>query len=220
MLFIGVMPLQQAMRISVVTLAYKLSTEAILDCQAIVELFERAPIPLTLANFHQPDMPLVLVNEPFLELTGYDPAAVLGQNCRFLQGNQDNVGELNKLNSAISEREDVCVTLKNERKDGSPFLNRLFLFPIFSVDQQVRFYLGTQFEVGKSYDAWSLNFHLKTLQDTIQQTSESFSWEFKAIPSVKSSAQEIDDRAINPQLQLSLALKSITQLRALETTYH
>ena len=43
------------------------------------------PIPFAVTDFSIKEQPLIFVNDPFLNLTGYKKEDVLGQNCRFLQ---------------------------------------------------------------------------------------------------------------------------------------
>jgi PAS domain-containing protein len=48
--------------------------------------FERTRMPIVIADARQPDLPIVLANESFLNLTAYSADEVIGRNCRFLQG--------------------------------------------------------------------------------------------------------------------------------------
>ena len=47
---------------------------------------EEAPIGITVADMRRDDEPLVVVNDGFARLTGYEVERTLGTNCRFLQG--------------------------------------------------------------------------------------------------------------------------------------
>ncbi|WP_340102251.1 PAS domain-containing protein [Salinibaculum salinum] len=55
-----------------------------------VELISRAidaaPVGVIITDPRQEDNPIVYANARFEELTGYPEAEILGQNCRFLQG--------------------------------------------------------------------------------------------------------------------------------------
>ena len=48
---------------------------------------ESAMNGVVIADARAPDMPLIYVNEGFVEMTGYEPAEALGRNCRFLHRN-------------------------------------------------------------------------------------------------------------------------------------
>lgn len=47
---------------------------------------ERTRMPMVVSDPRQPDNPIVLANQAFLDLTGYTAEEVVGRNCRFLQG--------------------------------------------------------------------------------------------------------------------------------------
>ena len=61
---------------------------------------------------------------------GYDLRSILGHNCRFLQGPETDTHDLAKLKNAMSEGRDETVVVKNYRKDGTTFWNRVQLSPI------------------------------------------------------------------------------------------
>ena len=47
--------------------------------------FAESRISLSLADAKAEDMPLIAVNQPFCDMSGYGPDEVLDRNCRFLQ---------------------------------------------------------------------------------------------------------------------------------------
>jgi PAS domain S-box-containing protein len=95
------------------------------------------------------DNPLIYTNQTFESLTGYSQADALGRNCRFLQGEDTDPLELQKIKRAIENQESVTVTLKNYRKDGNPFWNRLNIEPV-TVDGHL-YFIGTQTDVSVEY---------------------------------------------------------------------
>lgn len=110
-------------------------------------------MPMVLADAGQPDMPLVFVNQAFLEMTGYKEADILGRNCRFLQGAATDPAEIARLRAAIAAREDISVELYNYRRDGTGFWNALYLSPVFSPDGALRYYFGSQLDVTRRREA-------------------------------------------------------------------
>lgn len=84
--------------------------------------------------------PLLYVNRAFERLTGYDRAEVLGRDCRFLQGNERGQPEIDQIRKGIAKGEPVDVTLRNYRKDGQAFWNRISLRPISVAKEAL--YLG------------------------------------------------------------------------------
>ncbi|MFB6154025.1 MAG: PAS domain S-box protein [Halodesulfurarchaeum sp.] len=108
---------------------------------------EAAPIGITVTDFKQPDNPIVYANDRFLELTGYAEEAVLGRNCRFLQGDQTATEAIAEFRVAIDERRPTTVELRNYRKDGSMFWNRVSIAPISDGDGTVENWIGFQVDI-------------------------------------------------------------------------
>lgn len=61
----------------------------------------------------------------FESLTGYKRRGAMYQNCRFLQGPDTDPEMIDKIHNALQERQEIQITLKNYRKDGSWFWNQL-----------------------------------------------------------------------------------------------
>jgi PAS domain S-box-containing protein len=106
-----------------------------------------APVGVTIADATREDVPLVYVNEAFERLTGYSSAEALGRNCRFLQGPGTDPEAVDCLRRAIREREAVTLELRNYRRDGSPFWNRLEIAPVSDGDGEVSHFVGFQTDV-------------------------------------------------------------------------
>jgi PAS domain S-box-containing protein len=106
-----------------------------------------ANVPITLADPAQEDDPLVYVNDAFEEMTGYPPEETLGRNCRFLQGADTDPEKVTRLRQAIDNEDPATVELRNYRKDGSEFWNRLTITPIYDDSGRLIRYLGTQEDV-------------------------------------------------------------------------
>ena len=102
---------------------------------------------VTLSDPDQPDCPLVYVNRVFQEMSGYTHDEMIGRNCRFLQGADHDQPELDTLRAAIREHQACTVTLRNYRKNGELFLNRLSVRPLVDRDNRVIYYLGIQYDL-------------------------------------------------------------------------
>jgi PAS domain S-box-containing protein len=104
---------------------------------------------VTLSDPDLPDSPLVYVNRVFEEMTGYGRDECIGRNCRFLQGEDREQEALPVMRAAIARHEACVVTLRNYRKNGELFLNRLAIRPLFDGQQRVIYYLGIQYDLGR-----------------------------------------------------------------------
>jgi PAS domain S-box-containing protein len=88
------------------------------------------------------DNSIVFASDDFLRLTGYSREQVLGRNCRFLQGTDTCVETVQQIRKAVSEGEDVNVTLLNYKADGTPFWNRLFIAALRDAQNNIVNFIG------------------------------------------------------------------------------
>jgi PAS domain S-box-containing protein len=134
------------------TLAAQIAV-AIQNVRAIerIKLTERAiensTSGMTIADARLPDMPLVYINRAFETITGYAVGEVIGKNCRFLQGDDNDQPGLHELRAALREGRQTTVILRNYRKDGTLFWNELRLSPIFSNRGELTHFVGVQADI-------------------------------------------------------------------------
>ncbi|MGR8980563.1 MAG: PAS domain-containing protein [Gammaproteobacteria bacterium] len=102
---------------------------------------------VTLADPDLDDMPIVYVNKAFEKMTGYSQEDIIGHNCRFLQGRDRDQEERYKLAEAIRNNRPVVVTLRNYKKNGELFYNRLKITPLFDSKGKILYFLGVQYDV-------------------------------------------------------------------------
>ena len=110
-------------------------------------VLEEAPIGITIADVAAEDNPLIYVNDHFEALTGYDAEEVVGRDCRFLQGERTREEPVAAMREAIGNAEPVTVELRNYRKDGSEFWNRVTIAPLLDDDGTVQNWVGFQEDV-------------------------------------------------------------------------
>jgi PAS domain S-box-containing protein len=102
---------------------------------------------ITLSDPDLEDNPIVYANEMFELITGYSREEIIGRNCRFLQGDDRNQAELDKIREAIKEKKHITVTLRNYRKNGEMFYNRFTIRPLFDREGNLIYFLGLQHDV-------------------------------------------------------------------------
>lgn len=103
-------------------------------------------MPMVITDPRQHDNPIVFVNEAFVRLTGYEREEILGRNCRFLQGELTDRRDVDLVRQAISERKQIELDLRNQRKDGTAFWNRLLISPVFDGEELI-FFFASQYDV-------------------------------------------------------------------------
>jgi PAS domain S-box-containing protein len=113
---------------------------------------DEAPIGVLLTDPSQDNNPIIYTNDRFRELTGYTSADAVGRNCRFLQGERTEAEPIAKMQAAIEAERPVTVELKNYRKDGSTFWNRVTIAPVED-DGEVVNYVGFQQDVTERKEA-------------------------------------------------------------------
>lgn len=113
-----------------------------------------ASIALALAE-EAGDHPLIAVNPAFTALTGHGEAELRGRNCRMLQRDADNTAARTQLRAFLSDASSAAVRapLVNFRKDGTPFVNLLFMSRLRLVD-------GRRLVLASQFDATETHFHL------------------------------------------------------------
>ena len=104
---------------------------------------------VTLSDPDLPDRPLVYVNRVFEEMSGYTQDEMIGRNCRFLQREDRDQAALETLRKAISQHQACTVTLRNYRKNGELFLNKLSIRPLVDRENRVIYYLGIQYDLSR-----------------------------------------------------------------------
>ena len=104
-------------------------------------------MPMVITDPNQPDNPIVFVNDSFCRLTGYSRDEIVGRNCRFLQGRETDPASVLKIKEAIAAPRSVEVDIRNHRKDGTPFWNRLLLAPVRDAAGQLAYFFASQLDV-------------------------------------------------------------------------
>ena len=102
---------------------------------------------ITIADATNDNYPLIFVNPAFESLTGYSQKEILSKNCRYLQGLDQDQGQIKILREAIHQHRSCLVTIRNYRKDGSMFWNELSISPVFDKSGLITHFIGIQKDV-------------------------------------------------------------------------
>ena len=102
-----------------------------------------------LTNPKEEDNPIIYASEEFYRLTGYDSDAVIGNNCRFLQGPKTKRDAPRRLREAQDKVTQSCETLLNYRRDGRAFVNLLMTAPLLDNKEEVKYFIGAQVDVSR-----------------------------------------------------------------------
>jgi PAS domain S-box-containing protein len=102
---------------------------------------------MVIVDMRLPDKPLSYVNKAFEEMSGYSLADAIGQNSRFLYGRDRNQPEFEQLRQAISKAQECTVIIRNYRRDGTMFWNKLSVSPVFNKKRKLTHYIGIQTDI-------------------------------------------------------------------------
>ena len=112
---------------------------------------DQTSLPMILTDPHQDDDPIVFTNRAFLNLTGYSADEIIGRNCRFLQGPDTEPDRVDEIRAALRDNRDLAIEITNHHSDGTPFINALFIGPVFDVEGQLRYRFGSQIDVTEAH---------------------------------------------------------------------
>lgn len=102
---------------------------------------------LIIVDARAPDLPIIYTNPAFERITGYEREEILGKNCRFLQNEDRNQPGVAMIRKSLKNADHCTVTLRNYRKDGRLFWNRLTVWPVRNTHGAVTHFIGLQSDI-------------------------------------------------------------------------
>jgi sigma-B regulation protein RsbU (phosphoserine phosphatase) len=108
---------------------------------------EASSVGIIITDPHQPGHPIIYANPAFIRMSGRSRDEVIGRNPRFLQGPGTDPAAIEAIGAALREGRNCHLTLRNYRKDGTPFWNELFISPVRDPQGRLTHFIGTQTDV-------------------------------------------------------------------------
>ncbi|MEL7463857.1 MAG: PAS domain S-box protein [Pseudomonadota bacterium] len=138
-------------------------------------VIDKSAVSVSVADIRTDGMPLIYVNDAFTALTGYSRDDALGQNCRFLSAEPQDSPVRTALRNAVASASVGEFELRNRRRDGEFFWNRLSLYPIDGEDGAPRFLVATQVDISAEKNAEAARETAsRRLRSALSTTSEGF----------------------------------------------
>jgi len=94
-----------------------------------------------------PDNPILYVNPAFERMSGYAAAEVVGRNCRFLQGADQDQDAVATIRAAVRAGTSCQVVLRNYHRDGTLFWNELYVSPVHDANGTLISFIGVQNDI-------------------------------------------------------------------------
>ena len=104
-------------------------------------------MPMVITDPRQADNPVVFANDAFCELSGYERREIIGRNCRFLQGPDADPEAVRRIRQAVAAVQPIEIDLRNRRKNGEPFWNRLLISPVFDSAGRLTYFIASQVDL-------------------------------------------------------------------------
>ncbi|MER0237229.1 PAS domain-containing protein [Fulvimarina sp. MAC8] len=176
----------------------------------------KLPLALVLTNPHLDDNPIIYANRAFETITGYSAGAIIGRNCRFLQGEATDAEQVRRIGAALRDEEDITVEIQNYRADGTKFLNKLMITPLYDDQNNLQCFLGVQRDLTVEQDTptnkrsdtalgeiqhrvknhLSMIIGMIRMQARVKTSEESFSALARRIESLQLLYQEMTDAGV------------------------
>jgi PAS domain S-box-containing protein len=121
----------------------------------LLRFLEASSSPVVVTDALAPDQPIVLVNPAFEAMSGYRRGDVVGRNCRFLQGDDRDQPARGVIAAALAAGRPCECELRNYRKDGTLFWNRLYLFPLQDDGGRITHVAGIQHDISAEKAAYA-----------------------------------------------------------------
>ena len=125
-----------------------------------------------------PGPKILWANDVFYRLTGYQPAEIVGQSPRILQGPLTDKSVLKKLRAAI-ERWQVCrIEILNYKKDGSTYWNEFEVTPLANETGYFTHWISVQRDITERKKAEEITKKAHALLKTAEKLAHIGSWEW------------------------------------------
>ena len=143
----------------------------------LIAAVETTAFGVTVCDPHQADFPIIFANRGFAAITGYNRDEILGQSCRFLQGDRTDPTLVQDMRAALANRQPFRGTIRNYRKDGTAFWNSLSITPVFDEAGALLNYVGVQVDVTAQVEALEKARESEARLATAQRAASLGSWE-------------------------------------------
>jgi PAS domain S-box-containing protein len=119
------------------------------DHQLKERAMDEAPVGITLSDPTTEDNELIYVNDVFERITGYETESAVGQNCRFLQGEETSEESIAKIRNAIENPRVDRGGGAQLSKSGEKFWNEVTIAPLYDGSGGLTHFVGFQRDISE-----------------------------------------------------------------------
>lgn len=117
------------------------------ELRLLQQALDDVDVAISLVDPSRDDNPLVYVNDAYEKLTGYSEEEALGRNWLHTHSEDADSDAVSALREAIEYEIQTSIELRNYRKDGTEFWDRVTITPIYDEDGELVRYLGTREDI-------------------------------------------------------------------------
>jgi PAS domain S-box-containing protein len=129
------------------------STYYLLDCSNIKDeylknILNSTDVGYVITNPNIKNNPVIFVNDYFCEYTGYIRDEIVGKSLNILRVDDSDLEERNQIKEAIENKIPITTILKNKKKNGQIYYNKISISPVFNqYTNNLQFFVGVQSNV-------------------------------------------------------------------------
>lgn len=116
-------------------------TEQLEELQLRNKAMDALDVGITITDARQPGFPLTYANKGWSKISGYETTEMLGRPVKELQSLDDFHPAHAIIDKAQQNSESVQVVIKSKRKDGTTFMDELYLSPVHDNTGQLTHYI-------------------------------------------------------------------------------
>ena len=102
---------------------------------------------VVITSARPPFFPIEYVNPAFERITGFKPEDVIGKSCNILWGQDSEQSGMHEILQSGMEQREGHATMRNYRKDGTPFWCEIFIAPVKDDAGRVDHFVAIQYDI-------------------------------------------------------------------------
>jgi PAS domain S-box-containing protein len=110
-------------------------------------------MPMMVTDAALPGNPIIFANQAMVELSGYDPEELLGQDPHFMNGPGTDPAAIRDYEAAIRENRSATLEIEQYRKDGTRYRAMLFASPLDDGQGSVTNHFLSYLDITRRFDA-------------------------------------------------------------------